>query len=61
MVSTKGCLMIDIAEHGNGAYIPLKEVSERQTISLKYLEKILPVLTKNGLIDTATAKTAATG
>ncbi len=42
--------MIDLAEHCNGGYIPMKEVAERQEISLKYVEKLLPVLTKSGLI-----------
>ncbi|MBQ3866171.1 MAG: RrF2 family transcriptional regulator [Clostridia bacterium] len=55
MVSTKGRyavrVMIDLAQHRTGAYIPMKEVAARQEISLKYLEKILPVLTKNGLIE----------
>lgn len=55
MISTKGryCLrvMVDLAKHYSGSYIPMKEVAERQGISLKYLEKILPVLTKNALIE----------
>ncbi|MGI5873324.1 MAG: RrF2 family transcriptional regulator [Bacillota bacterium] len=53
-ISTKGRyslrVMIDLAEHSNGDYIPMKEVAERQEISLKYLERLMPVLTKNGLI-----------
>lgn len=40
-----------MAEHRNGSYIPMKEVAERQNISLKYIEKIMPVLTKNGLVE----------
>ena len=55
LVSTKGRyalrVMIDLAEHYNGNYIPMKEVAARQEISLKYLEKILPVLTKASLIE----------
>ncbi len=55
MISSRGRyalrVMIDLAENSNGGYIPMKEVAERQGISLKYLEKILPVLTKNGLIE----------
>ena len=55
MFSTKGRyalrVMIDLAEHQNGRYLPMKEVADRQEISLKYLEKILPVLTKNDLIE----------
>lgn len=55
MISTRGRyairVMIDLSEHRNGAYIPMKEVAERQSISLKYIEKIMPVLTKNGLVE----------
>ncbi len=55
MISTKGRyalrVMIDLAEHYGKGYIPMKEVAERQNISLKYLERILPVLTKNKMIE----------
>ena len=55
MISTRGryCLrvMIDLAEHQEEGYIRMKEVAERQGISLKYLEKILPVLAKNNIVD----------
>ena len=55
LISTRGRyalrVMIDLAEHANSSYIPMKEVAERQEISLKYLERILPVLTKSGLIE----------
>ena len=54
IVSTKGRyvlrVMIDLAEHADRGYIPMKEVAERQKISLKYLEKILPSLKKNDFI-----------
>ena len=54
LISTRGRyalrVLIDLAEHNNGNYIPMKEVATRQDISLKYLERILSVLTKNGLI-----------
>ncbi|HOA84737.1 MAG TPA: RrF2 family transcriptional regulator [Bacillota bacterium] len=50
MISTKGRyalrVMIDLAEHDTGEYIPLKEIAERQEISEKYLENIISVLTK---------------
>ena len=39
-----------LAEHYNGEYIPLKEISERQDISKKYLEQITPVFSGSGLI-----------
>ena len=53
-VSTKGRyalrLMIDLAEHNNGNYITLKEISARQKISVKYLEQIIIQLSKAGLL-----------
>ena len=55
MISTRGRyalrVLIDLAEHRNGGYIPMKEVAERQEISLKYIEKIMPLLTKDGLVE----------
>ena len=55
MISTRGRyalrVMIDLAEHSNGGYTPMKDVAARQEISLKYLERILPVLAKNGLVE----------
>ena len=50
IISSKGRyalrVMIDLAEHQTGAYIPLKEIAERQEISEKYLEAILKVLVR---------------
>ena len=55
IVSTKGRyalrVMIDLAEHQNDAYIPMKDVANRQHISLKYIEKIMPVLSKNYIVE----------
>lgn len=55
MISTRGRyalrVLIDLAEHADSGYIPMKKVAERQGISLKYLERIIPVLTKNGFIE----------
>lgn len=55
MVSTRGRyalrVMIDLAEHGNGKYIAMKCVAERQEISLKYIEKILRLLVSANLIE----------
>ena len=44
-------VMIDLAEHDDGAYIPMKEVTQRQDISLKYLERILPILVSAKLVE----------
>ena len=55
MISSRGRyalrVMIDLAEHSDGSYIPMKEVAQRQEISLKYLEKILPVLVGGRLVE----------
>ena len=55
MVSTRGRyalrVMIDLAEHSNGGYIPMKSVAERQEISLKYMEKILRLLVGANLVE----------
>lgn len=60
LVSTRGRyalrVMIDLAEHRGEGWIPMKDVAKRQEISLKYLEKILPVLVKAGLIEGVTGK-----
>lgn len=54
MVSTKGRyalrVMIDLCEHNDGKYIPLKDIAARQEISKKYLEGIMTSLSKAGLI-----------
>ncbi len=50
-VSTRGRyalrVLIDLAEHAHDDFIPMKQIAERQGISLKYLEQIVPILTKN--------------
>ncbi|MGN0600414.1 MAG: RrF2 family transcriptional regulator [Oscillospiraceae bacterium] len=60
MISTRGRyalrVLIDLAEHSSGNRIPMKEIAQRQGISLKYLERILPVLSKNDLISGVNGK-----
>ena len=55
LISTKGRyalrVMLDLAEHKNEGYIPMKAVAERQELSLKYIESIMPALTKNKLVE----------
>lgn len=55
MISTRGRyalrVLADLAEHTEREYVPMKEIAKRQDISLKYLERILPILTKNGIIE----------
>ena len=55
MISTKGRysirILLDLAEHRNGGFIPMKEVAARQDISLKYIEKLMPALKTAGFIE----------
>lgn len=53
-ISTRGRyslrMMIDLAQHYNDGYIALKDISERQDISKKYLEQIIPFLNRSNLL-----------
>ncbi len=55
MISTRGRyairILLDLAEHRNGDYIPMKDMAQRQDISLKYIGKIMPLLKAAGLVD----------
>lgn len=55
-ISTKGRyairLMLDLAENQNDGYVALKDIAERQEISKKYLEQIVPMLNKSGVLMT---------
>lgn len=55
LISTKGRyalrVIIDLAECGNKDYIPLKDVSARQEISEKYMESIIKLLVKDGIVE----------
>ncbi len=54
MISTKGRyglrIMLDLAEHGGGNFVPLKDMAARQGISKKYLEIIAKELVKGKLL-----------
>ena len=54
-ISTKGRyalrIIIDLAENDNGTYIPMKQVAQRQRLSLKYLEHILSILKQNNIVE----------
>lgn len=54
MVSTKGRyalrVLADMAEHQSDGYLPLKEIAQRQDISEKYLESIVKLLVKGGVL-----------
>ena len=55
-ISTKGRyalrMLIDLAVHQGEGYVSLKDIASRQNISKKYLEQIVPLLNKSGLLKT---------
>ena len=55
LVSTKGRyalrVMVELACHSREEYVPLRTIAQQQSISEKYLESILTVLSKAGVID----------
>jgi Rrf2 family protein len=59
-ISTKGRyalrVMLDLAQHHDGNYIPLRDVAERQGITVKYLEQIINVLGKSRYLKSSRGK-----
>ena len=57
MISTRGRyalrMMLDLAEHSDEGYVALKDIALRQDISKKYLEQVIPVLNRSGLLQTS--------
>lgn len=55
-ISTKGRyalrMLYDLAVHQEEGYVSLKDIADRQSISKKYLEQIVPLLNKTGLLRT---------
>lgn len=53
-ISTRGRyslrMMIDLAQHYNDGFTSLKDIAKRQNISKKYLEQIIPFLTRGRLL-----------
>lgn len=53
-ISTKGRyalrMLIDLASHPSDGFIALKTIAERQDISKKYLEQIVPILNKTDIL-----------
>ena len=54
-ISTRGRyairVLVDMAEHGSGGFIPLKDIVKRQDVSQKYLESIMLTLAKCGIVE----------
>ena len=59
-ITTKGRnalkVMLDLAQHGNGAPVPLAEIAERVHESQKYLESTVSQLSQKGLISSVRGK-----
>lgn len=55
-ISTKGRyalrMMLDLAENQQDGFVALKDIAERQSISKKYLEQIVPLLNRSGVLRT---------
>lgn len=55
-ISTKGRyairMLLDLAKQKDGGYTALKDIAERQGISKKYLEQIVPVLNRSSVLQT---------
>lgn len=53
-ISTKGRyalrMLIDLAERQSDGYVALKDIAERQGVSKKYLEQIIPMLNNSGIL-----------
>ena len=60
MISTKGRyalqVMLDLAQQCPDAYNSLHEISQRQAVSMKYLEAIVAMLNKAGMVESRRGK-----
>jgi Rrf2 family protein len=60
MISTKGRyalrVMIDLAQNDTREFISLKDVAERQDVSMKYLEMIVSLLHKGKMLESQRGK-----
>ncbi len=60
MVSTKGryalTVMTDIARNSDSGYVSLADIADRQKLSMKYLESIISILNKGGMLESLRGK-----
>ena len=60
MVSTKGryalTVMVDLAKYSDGGYVSLADIAERENLSMKYLESIISILNKGGMLKSLRGK-----
>lgn len=56
-ISTKGRyalrMLLDLAVHQKDGFVALKDIAERQNVSKKYLEQIVPLLSRAGILSTS--------
>ena len=43
-------MFIDLGEHYNEDFVPLKDIANRKNLSKKFLEQIVPIYKNNGLL-----------
>ena len=55
MISTRGTyalrVLCDLAQHGDGGFLALRDIVARQGMSQKYIEGIMTSLSKGGLVE----------
>ncbi len=60
MVSTKGryalTVMVDLAKYSEGGFVSLSDIAERENLSMKYLESIISILNKGGMLQSLRGK-----
>ena len=60
MVSTKGryalTVMVDLARKGENGYVSLSDIAESENLSMKYLESIIAILNKGGMLKSLRGK-----
>ena len=58
MVSTKGryalTVMVDLAKRDG--FVPLSDIAEQESLSMKYLESIIAILNKGGMLESLRGK-----
>lgn len=60
MVSTKGryalTVMVDLARNSNDGFVSLADIADREQLSMKYLESIISILNKGGMLESLRGK-----
>ena len=60
MVSTKGryalTVMVDLARNAGDGYVSLSDIAQREDLSMKYLESIISILNKGGMLESLRGK-----